>query len=132
VEFWYYSFNKAEKKRKILIAGAGLLAFRQHTLLPEKGHDVTVYEITDHIGGQFYHASRNPWGEGSDKYWDDQEFMRFVNYLKAQCDKFGAKIIFNTRVTIRSLSKRKGQNQLKSLLALSRKFPVFLGQASQT
>ncbi|MFC1938521.1 FAD-dependent oxidoreductase, partial [Chloroflexota bacterium] len=46
-------------------------------------------------------------GEGSDKYWDDQEFMRMVDYLKAQCDKFGAKIVLNTAVTKELIAEEK-------------------------
>jgi 2,4-dienoyl-CoA reductase (NADPH2) len=104
-EWGYYRFAKAEKKRNIIVAGAGIAGLRAASIAAEKGHDVTVYEKTGNIGGQFFYASRNPWGEGSDKYWDDQEFMRYVNYLKSQCDKFGVKIILKTQVTKELIEK---------------------------
>jgi len=104
-EWGYYGFPKATKPRKILIAGAGIAGLQTACLAAAKGHDVTVYEKTDNIGGQFYYASRNPWGEGSDKYWDDQEFMRLVNYYKAQCDKYGTKLVLNTPVTKELIQK---------------------------
>jgi len=104
-EWGYYGFPKVTKPRKIMVAGAGISGLQAAAIASEKGHDVTVYEKTGNIGGQFYYASRNPWGEGSDKYWDDQEFMRFVNYLKAQCDKHGAKIVVNTPVTKELIQK---------------------------
>ncbi len=106
-EWGYYGFAKATNKRKIMVVGAGIAGLQTACIAAEKGHDVSVYEKTDHIGGQFYAASRNPWGEGSDKYWDDQEFMRMVDYLKAQCDKWGAKIVLNTPVTRELVEKEK-------------------------
>lgn len=104
-EWGYYGFPKSELKRKIIVAGAGIAGLRAASIAAEKGHDVTVYEKTEHIGGQFYYASRNPWSQDSDKYWDDQEFMRFINHLKALCDKFGAKIVFKTPVTNEIIKK---------------------------
>ena len=106
-EWGFYGFAKAEKRRKIIIAGAGIAGLQAAAIAAEKRHDVTVYEKTDHIGGQWYYASRNPWGEDSDKYWDDQEFMRWVDHMKAKCDKHGVKFVFNTEVTKEFLEKEK-------------------------
>jgi len=106
-EWGYYGFAKAEKKRKIIVAGAGIAGLQAARIAAEKGHEVTVYEKTGHLGGQWYYASRNPWGKDSDKYWDDQEFMRWINHMKAQSDKFGVKFILNTAVTKELLEKEK-------------------------
>ena len=110
-EWGYYGFPKAEVKRKIMVAGGGIAGLQAASIAAEKGHDVTLYEKTGHLGGQWYYASRNPWGEGSDKYWDDQEFMRWVNHMKAQCEKHGVKIVLNTPVT-RELLKEKNPDSL--------------------
>ncbi len=106
-EWGYYGFPQTDIKRKIIVAGAGIAGLQAAKIAAEKGHDVTVYEKTENVGGQWYYASRNPWGEDSDKYWDDEEFMRWVNHIKAQCDKFGAKFIFNTPVTKELLTEEK-------------------------
>ena len=106
-EWAYYGFPKAALKRTIMVAGAGIAGLQAARIAAEKGHDVTVYEKTGNIGGQFYYASQSPWGKDSGKFWDDEEFMRFVDYLKAQCDKFGAKIVLNTSVTKELIGKEK-------------------------
>lgn len=106
-EWGYYGFPEAEVKRKIMIAGAGIAGLQAARIAAEKGHDVTVYEKTGNIGGQWYYASRNPWGEDSDKYWDDEEFMRWVNNTKALCDKFGVKFVMKTPVTKELIEKEK-------------------------
>ncbi|UCC41622.1 MAG: FAD-dependent oxidoreductase [Candidatus Aminicenantes bacterium] len=106
-EWGYYGFPAAEKKRKIIIAGAGIAGLQAASIAAEKGHDVTVYEKTANIGGQWYYASRNPWGDNSDRYWDDEEFMRWVNHMKAQCDKFKVKFVLNTPVTKELLETEK-------------------------
>jgi 2,4-dienoyl-CoA reductase (NADPH2) len=106
-EWGYYGFPKAEKKRKIIVAGAGVAGLQAASIAAEKGHDVTVYEKTGNIGGQWYYASLNPWGEDSSKYWDDEEFTRWIKHMKAQCDKFGVKLVLNTPVTRELLEKEK-------------------------
>jgi 2,4-dienoyl-CoA reductase (NADPH2) len=98
-EWGYYGFPKTEKKRRIIIAGAGIAGLQAAAIAGQKGHEVTVYEKTGNIGGQWYYASRNPWGENSGKYWDDQEFMRWINHKKMECDKNGVKFVLNTPVT---------------------------------
>jgi 2,4-dienoyl-CoA reductase (NADPH2) len=106
-EWGYYGFPKAQVKRKIIVAGAGIAGLQCASIAGEKGHEVTVYERTNHIGGQWYYASRNPWGEGSERYWDDEEFMRWVNHKKAQCDKFGVKFVLDTPVSEELLVQEK-------------------------
>ncbi len=106
-EWGYYGFSKAEKKRKIIVAGAGIAGLQAAKIASEKGHEVTIYEKTDHIGGQWFYASRNPYGENSGRYWDDEEFMRWVNHMKSQCEKNGVKIILNTPVTKELLEREK-------------------------
>ena len=98
IEWGFYGFQKSKKKKKVIVVGAGIAGLQAAAIAAEKGHDVTVYEKNDHIGGQFTAAAQGPWG--------DSEVQRMVDYLKAQCDKQGAKIVLNTSVTKELLEKK--------------------------
>jgi len=89
-EYGYYGFAKAEKKKKIVVVGGGLSGLQTAAIAAEKGHDVTVYEAHENLGGQFEAASHGPWG--------DKEFMRMVNHLKVRTEKFGGKIETGKRI----------------------------------
>jgi len=98
-EWGFYGFPKDKIKKKIIIVGAGVAGMQAGAIAAEKGHDVTIYEKRDRVGGQMEIAANGPWG--------DNEFMRLVNYLKAQCDKHGAKIVLNKAVTTEDLKKEE-------------------------
>lgn len=96
-EWGFYGFQKSKMKKKVIVVGSGIAGLQAAAITAEKGHDVTVYEKNDHVGGQFSTAAHGPWG--------DNEFQRMVDYLKAQCDKQGARIVLNTLVTKELLQK---------------------------
>lgn len=89
--FGYYGFAPAEHKKKVWIVGAGIAGMQAGAIAAAKGHDVTITERADHVGGQLAAASHGPWG--------DDEFMRLVDYLETQCKKNGAKFELKTAVT---------------------------------
>jgi len=89
-EYGFYGFAEAEEKKKVVIVGAGITGMQAGAICAEKGHDVTIYEKDDHVGGQTATASNGPWG--------DEEFMRLVNHLKVRCEKAGAVIETNKEI----------------------------------
>jgi 2,4-dienoyl-CoA reductase (NADPH2) len=90
-DWGYYGFPPAPEKKKIMIVGAGLTGLQAGAVAAEKGHDVTIYEAKEQIGGQAATAAKGPWG--------DVEFMRLVNHLQRRCEKAGAHIRTGTPVT---------------------------------
>ena len=78
-EWGFYGFPKTELPKKVWIIGAGIAGMQAAGIAAEKGHNVTVYEKSDRVGGQAATASAGPHG--------DEEFMRLVNYLKNYCDR---------------------------------------------
>ncbi len=96
-DWGFYGFKPTADKKKIMIVGAGLAGLQTGAVAAEKGHDVTIYEGKDHVGGQAATAANGPWG--------DNEFMRLVDHLEAQCEKNGAKIVTNKTVTPELIEK---------------------------
>lgn len=89
--FGYYGFDKVASPKKVLVIGAGVAGMTAAYIAARKGHDVTIMEKGNEVGGQMRIASNGPFG--------DDEFMRLVNYCKTQCDKDGVKFEFNKEVT---------------------------------
>src|SRR4030042_5042666 len=106
VEWGFYGFPKAKTKKKVIVVGSGIAGLQAAAIVAEKGHDVTVYEKSDHVGGQFSAAAKRPWG--------DSELQRFVDYAKVQCDKHGTKIVLKTPVTKELLEKEKAASVIIS------------------
>jgi len=96
-DWGFYGFQPTEHKKKIMIVGAGLAGLQAGAVAAEKGHDVTIYEKKDRVGGQAATAANGPWG--------DVEFMRLVNYLKTRCEKNGTRIVTGANVTPELIEK---------------------------
>lgn len=72
---------------------AGLVAARTAAM---RGHNVTVYEATSHVGGAFRSAAY-PSGKG--------ELATVIASYKAQCDKLGVAFVMNAEVDEALLEK---------------------------
>jgi len=98
-EWGFYGFPKSKEKRKVIVVGAGPAGLTAASIAAQKGNDVTLYEKSDHVGGQLAAAANGPWG--------DNELMRYVSYAEAQCKKHGATIILDREVDKDLLEKEK-------------------------
>jgi len=87
----FYGFEKVKSPRRVAVVGGGVGGMQAAAVAAEKGHDVTLYEKQDRLGGQLVPASNGPYG--------DDEFMRLVNHLKSRCKKAGVKVRTGTEVT---------------------------------
>ncbi len=82
--------EKSDVAKNIAVVGAGPAGLYGAITAAERGHNVTVYEKSDHVGGNFYTASFPPCkGEITD----------FIVWLTARCKKLGVQIKFNTEAT---------------------------------
>ena len=80
----------AESKKKVLVAGGGPAGLEAARTAALRGHDVTLVERADRVGGQYNLAAAAP---------SKQELSKVIRYLALQAEKTGVKIELETTVT---------------------------------
>ena len=73
-----------------MVVGGGPAGLEAARVAAQRGHDVSLYEQNDHVGGQASLAGRAPHKEG---------FLDAVRHLELMAERAGAKIYLETRVT---------------------------------
>ena len=79
-----------ERRKKVVIAGGGMSGCEVAITAAMKGHDVTIYEKSDRIGGQWLLAAVPPF---------KQDFTTLITWQRTQLEKLGVKVVYNTEYT---------------------------------
>lgn len=82
--------TKAEKSKRILVVGGGPAGLEAARVASLRGHDVTLMEKSDRLGGQGYLAAFPP---------KKQDIAGGMKYLVEQAEKSGVKFKLNTNVS---------------------------------
>lgn len=89
-----FSEKKAIKKQNLAVIGAGPAGLSFAIEAKQLGHDVTIYEARDQIGGQFNIAKEIPGKE---------EFHQTIRYFKTMLEKLEIPVKLNTTVDLEYL-----------------------------
>jgi 2,4-dienoyl-CoA reductase (NADPH2) len=85
----------AEKRRRIAVVGAGPAGLACATVAQERGHDVTLFDAADEIGGQFNLARRIPGKE---------EFAETLRYYRTRLARSGVNVVLGRTVAAPELA----------------------------
>lgn len=84
-------YQAVHHSKKIAVVGAGPAGLAFATVAAERGHQVTLFEKSDVLGGQFNLAKNIPGKE---------EFQHTINYFMHQLNKFQVDVRLNTAADV--------------------------------
>jgi 2,4-dienoyl-CoA reductase (NADPH2) len=87
--------SPARRTRFIAVVGAGPAGLATAVSAAQRGHDVTLFEANEFIGGQFDMARRIPGKE---------EFSETIRYFTTMLDRLGVTVRLGTRVSAAELA----------------------------
>jgi len=85
-----YDIKPAEAAKKVMVVGAGPAGLEAARVLSERGHEVTLYEKENQLGGQLTICGVAP---------DRKEFQFYLDYLVSEVYRLGVKVTTNAAVT---------------------------------
>ncbi|MCN9240454.1 NADPH-dependent 2,4-dienoyl-CoA reductase [Streptomyces sp. RY43-2] len=87
--------SPTRSRKRVAVVGAGPAGLACAVTAAERGHDVTLYDAADAVGGQLNVARKVP---------GKQEFDETLRYFRTQLDERGVDVRLNTRVTAADLA----------------------------
>ncbi|MCA6065223.1 NADPH-dependent 2,4-dienoyl-CoA reductase [Thalassolituus marinus] len=87
-------YNKVSSAKKVAVVGAGPAGLACAVVAAERGHNVTLFEGRNEIGGQFNYASKIPGKE---------EFKETIRYFNAMIKKHNIDLKLGHRVNVDEL-----------------------------
>ncbi len=82
-----YRINPTQNRKKIMVAGGGPAGMEFALIAAKRGHQVTLYEKQDRLGGQINLAKVPP---------GKKEFQNIINSMERKMAAYGVEVIKNT------------------------------------
>lgn len=89
-------YLKTKKAKRIAVVGGGVAGMSAATVAASRGHQVTLFEASHEVGGQFNLAKVVPGKE---------EFHETIRYFKKHIEKTGVELRLNTKVNREQLER---------------------------
>jgi 2,4-dienoyl-CoA reductase-like NADH-dependent reductase (Old Yellow Enzyme family)/thioredoxin reductase len=86
-----FQFKPAAAPKKVMVAGGGPAGMETARTLAERGYQVTLYEKSDRLGGQWFIACQQEQKK--------RDYPHLLNYLSRGLQKAGVKVKLNIEVT---------------------------------
>ena len=86
----YRTIPRAEVKKRVMIVGGGPAGMMAAQICTQRGHEVTLYEQADHLGGRLLEAS---------VLYTKDYHRKYLDWDIRQTIGCGAKVVLNTEVT---------------------------------
>ncbi|MCX5810447.1 MAG: FAD-dependent oxidoreductase [Proteobacteria bacterium] len=90
--------GKASTKKKVLVAGGGPAGCEAALVAAKRGHDVTLYEKDNRLGGAYRLATVSP---------SKMEVERLFSYFERALPKAGVKVLLETEATAELMKREK-------------------------
>jgi len=105
----------AQQKKKVLVIGGGPGGLEAARVAAIRGHDVTLYEKENQLGGQINTLTKVPARE---------EFGQAIRYLATQIDKLGVKVNLGVEATVEVVQQEKADEVIVATGATPYRLPI--------
>lgn len=93
-----YGIRKADQPRKVMVAGGGVAGMEAARTLSMRGHAVTLYEASDHLGGNLLPAGAHTF---------KTPVLELNEWYKRELKELGVAVHLNTKITSEFIRERK-------------------------
>jgi 2,4-dienoyl-CoA reductase (NADPH2) len=93
-----FEIKPAKRKKKVMIIGGGPGGMEAALIATQRGHQVTLYEKSDHLGGQLRTCTVPP---------SKEDFANAIHYFSVQLLKHNIEVKLNTEVTLELVEREK-------------------------